>query len=151
MTKSYVRWRFETIFVENSVSHVNFHEQNEAHLCDPFFFHKCLRCFKKIFWKKRCSTSPPGGNQVDGLPPALSVILGVLRWNLRYFPKIVLLLSIFPESSINRRRLSQKLSVRASLLSSFKSARRSNFERQKWWKNRKFWNFLKWSKNNRRC
>ena len=29
-------------------------------------------CTKMFLLKKRCSTSLPGGNQVDGLPPALS-------------------------------------------------------------------------------
>ena len=35
---------------------------------DARFFHECRQASEE----KKCSTSPPGGNQVDGLPPASS-------------------------------------------------------------------------------
>ena len=30
-------------------------------------------CWEFVKFEKSCSTNPPGGNQVDGLPPALNL------------------------------------------------------------------------------
>ena len=57
------------------------------------------------FWSSEiCSTSPPGGNQVDGLPPVrhfsgnsdFSLVGLVIFWNLMHSFLSILIISIFP-------------------------------------------------------
>ena len=47
----------------------------------------CLLCSFNLFVVRVCSTSPPGGNQVDGLPPA-PVILNALWYGGRLFREL---------------------------------------------------------------